>query len=256
MASSSTAPGAAEGHTVAPQLGEMTPSSPLEMTSFMTPPESNTPQEPSQPVPDPLAAPNTERPSQLSTHATNPIAPEQSHREPQARNQHPAPLNRQETEAIGPSSDNPATHHDTSTGPAVMITLLLTSGSRHPYKVDEKYLKRRNVVVNEVDHNGAMDPFAISVYTLKELIWRDWRDDWDPKPNDPSAIRLIHFGRMLDDKAPLKECKFVPDSANVVHMTVKPQELLDDEDGKTPKGSGTRHQHGEERTAGCRCVIL
>lgn len=52
------------------------------------------------------------------------------------------------------------------------------------------------------------------------------------------------------------ECKFVPETTNVVHMTIKPQELLDDEEGKTAKGSGSRNQPGEERTAGCRCVIL
>lgn len=48
--------------------------------------------------------------------------------------------------------------------------LLLTSGSRHPYKIEEKYLKKRNVNVEN------MDPYNISVYTLKELIWRDWRE--------------------------------------------------------------------------------
>jgi hypothetical protein len=48
--------------------------------------------------------------------------------------------------------------------------LLLTSGSRHPYKIEEKYLKKRNVKVEN------MDPYNISVYTLKELIWRDWRE--------------------------------------------------------------------------------
>jgi hypothetical protein len=31
-------------------------------------------------------------------------------------------------------------------------------------------LKKRNVNVE------AMDPYNISVYTLKELIWRDWRE--------------------------------------------------------------------------------
>jgi hypothetical protein len=57
--------------------------------------------------------------------------------------------------------------------------LLLTTGARHPYKIDEKYLKKRNVTVEE------MDPYNISVYTLKELIWRDWREGtfgtiWSP----------------------------------------------------------------------------
>jgi hypothetical protein len=73
--------------------------------------------------------------------------------------------------AIGPSSD----HHDPSTkdsddsGPTLVITLLLTTGARHPFKIDGKYLRKRAV---NVDNN---DPFSLSVYTLKELIWREWR---------------------------------------------------------------------------------
>lgn len=80
------------------------------------------------------------------------------------------PLDRVDTEAIGPSSENPILKADTSAGPTVIITLLLTSGARHPYKIDGKYLKKRSV---EVEENN---PFNISVYTLKELILRDWRD--------------------------------------------------------------------------------
>ena len=80
-------------------------------------------------------------------------------------------LNRTETEAaLGPSTDGPAANPDNSNGPTVVIMLLLTTGARHPYKIDEKYLKKRNVTVE------GMDPYNISVYTLKELIWRDWRE--------------------------------------------------------------------------------
>jgi hypothetical protein len=82
----------------------------------------------------------------------------------------PTDMARTETEAIGPSTDTPATKPDNTNGPVVVITLLLTTGARHPYKIDEKYLKKRNVNVE------AMDPYNISVYTLKELIWRDWRE--------------------------------------------------------------------------------
>jgi hypothetical protein len=80
-------------------------------------------------------------------------------------------LNRTETEAaLGPSTDGPAANPDNTNGPTVVIMLLLTTGARHPYKIDEKYLKKRNVTVED------MDPYNISVYTLKELIWRDWRE--------------------------------------------------------------------------------
>ncbi|KAL6706470.1 hypothetical protein ACN47E_005409 [Coniothyrium glycines] len=162
----------------------------------------------------------------------------------------PANLNRAETEAIGPSTDTPAANPDNTNGPVLVIMLLLTTSARHPYKIDEKYLKKRNVSVE------AMNPYNISVYTLKELIWRDWREEWETRPTSPSSIRLIHFGRMLDDNSPLKDCRFQTDSPNVVHMTVKPQEVVDEEEnaktGKGPKG----RDGDDEPTAGCRCVIL
>lgn len=75
--------------------------------------------------------------------------------------------------AIGPATDKPTPMPKESEieGPVLFITLLLTStGTRHPYKLDEKYLKKRNVVV---DGNN---PVNISLYKLKELILRDWRD--------------------------------------------------------------------------------
>jgi hypothetical protein len=159
-------------------------------------------------------------------------------------------LERLDSDALGPSSDAPAAKPDPASGPVVIITLLLTaSGARHPYKIDEKYLKKRNVKVE------GMDPYNISVYTLKELIWRDWREEWEQRPTAPSSIRLIHFGRMLDDKVPLKECRFQTEAPNVVHMTVKPQEVVDEEDAKTGKG-GSRRDGDDEEHAGCRCVIL
>lgn len=81
-----------------------------------------------------------------------------------------------ESSAIGPSSDGPiiAAEVSTTSGPSVPITLLLITGARHPYTIDQKYLQRRKVAAADED----MDPFNISVYTMKELIWRDWREGW------------------------------------------------------------------------------
>jgi len=114
--------------------------------------------------------------------------------------------------AIGPSSDaalSPSTSAlaSNSANPVCIITLLLTSGARHPYRLDEKYLTKRNVDVPGVTESGKKDPFSISVYTLKELILREWREEWEAQPSSPSSIRLIHFGRLLDDKTPLKGMK-------------------------------------------------
>ena len=82
------------------------------------------------------------------------------------------PLLRTTTQpAIGPSSDKPTpVQTESSSSQTLFITLLLTNGARHPYKIDEKYLHKRNVSV-EGDN-----PILMSIYTLKELIWREWRE--------------------------------------------------------------------------------
>ncbi|WEW57752.1 hypothetical protein PRK78_003219 [Emydomyces testavorans] len=154
--------------------------------------------------------------------------------------------------AIGPSSDlpSPCPKESEDAGISLVITLLLTTGARHPFKIDSRYLRKRSVNVPD------NDPFAMSVYTLKELIWREWRSEWEPRPTSPSLIRLISFGKLLDDKAPLSDSKFHRDAPNVVHMTVKPQDLVDEEEAKATKGQYSRDREDSERSPGCRCVIL
>jgi hypothetical protein len=107
--------------------------------------------------------------------------------------------------SIGPSDlPPPALTASEPDVPVCAITLLLPTGARHPYKLDEKYLAKRNVEVPDVTESGARDPFSISIYKLKELILREWREEWEGKPASPSSIRLIHFGKLLDDKEQLK----------------------------------------------------
>ncbi|OJJ03217.1 hypothetical protein ASPVEDRAFT_718613 [Aspergillus versicolor CBS 583.65] len=134
-------------------------------------------------------------------------------------------------------------------GPSLTIVLLLITGTRYPIKIDANYLRKRDITV---DNN---DPFAMSVYTLKELIWRSWQEDWETRPSSPSSIRLISFGKLLDDKSPLSDSKFSSDAPNVVHMTVKPQEVVDEEDAKGGKTQYSRDRDTSERSPRCRCVI-
>ena len=109
------------------------------------------------------------------------------------------PLTREKTApAIGPSLEKPAPLPQESEmiGPSLLITLLLITGARHPYKIDEKYLRKRNVTVE------GNNPFNMSVYTLKELIWREWRDGeqdapekaW-PKPKTDRLADSLQIGR-------------------------------------------------------------
>ena len=86
----------------------------------------------------------------------------------------PPPLTREKTApAIGPATDKPTPFPKESEieGPVLYITLLLSStGARHPYKLDDKYLRKRSVIVE------GNNPINISLYKLKELILRDWRE--------------------------------------------------------------------------------
>ncbi|KKA26110.1 hypothetical protein TD95_003127 [Thielaviopsis punctulata] len=138
-------------------------------------------------------------------------------------------------------------------GPACLITLLLSSGARHPYKLDDKYLARRNVDA-EMLPSGKRDPFSISVYSLKELILREWRDEWDAKPASPSSIRLIYFGKLLDDKDALRQYNFSAENRNVVHMSVRPADIADDDEPKPGSKTNPRPVTPPESTR-C-CVIL
>ncbi len=105
--------------------------------------------------------------------------------------------------SIEPTDPQPAAASNSD--PVVCtITLLLPTGARHPYRIDEKYLAKRNVEIPDVSEAGGKDPFSISVYKLKELILREWREEWEGKPASPSSIRLIFFGKLLDDKEQLK----------------------------------------------------
>ncbi|OTA98563.1 hypothetical protein M426DRAFT_17310 [Hypoxylon sp. CI-4A] len=133
---------------------------------------------------------------------------------------------------------------------AVDIMLLLTSGARHPFRIDEKYLAKRNVTVTGKTEDGNLDPFSITVYTLKELILREWRKEWDQPPREPSAIRLIHFGKLLEDRNQLNHYNF-SSTRNVVHMTVKPQDLIDEEEAAKKVKDSSSHRG----RSGC-CVIL
>ncbi|ODA77694.1 hypothetical protein RJ55_06296 [Drechmeria coniospora] len=160
--------------------------------------------------------------------------------------------------AIGPAQDDvrAVAPGGTDGGPVCNITLLLTSGGRHPYKLDAKYLARRNVVVPDETESGRPDPFSISVYTLKELILREWRSDWEAKPASPSSIRLIHFGKLLDDKEQLKKYQFGTESPNVIHMSIRPADLDDEAPKSGSKSLAAGSADGQRAGGGSRCCVI
>ena len=84
----------------------------------------------------------------------------------------PPGSNRDLDSGIGPATDKPSSvTPSTSQGPRLIITLLQHSTeTRHPYNITGEYLARRSVTVPQ------NNPVNMSVYTLKELIWIDWRE--------------------------------------------------------------------------------
>ena len=109
-----------------------------------------------------------------NSQAREPLAAIQPNKSAGPSQPSPPPLTREKTiPAIGPATDKPTPVPKESEieGPVLFITLLLSStGARHPYKLDEKYLRKRNVVVE------GNNPINLSLYKLKELILRDWRE--------------------------------------------------------------------------------
>lgn len=55
---------------------------------------------------------------------------------------------------------------------------------------------------------------------------------------------------------PPSDSKFNHDAPNVVHMTVKPQEFIDEEDTKGSKGGLGSGGEAGERSPGCRCTVM
>ncbi|KAA8908377.1 hypothetical protein FN846DRAFT_755686, partial [Sphaerosporella brunnea] len=136
---------------------------------------------------------------------------------------------------------------------SLSITVLVQSGVRHSFTLDRAYLERHAIA------GTTGDPLDISVWQLKECIWKDWRDDWDQRPASALFIKLIHFGAYMQDSNPLKDCRLNTDSANVIHMAIRPAEAGDD-DGTQRSTKGARGGADREGSGGaspgCRCVIL
>nr|POF03508.1 hypothetical protein CFP56_72033 [Quercus suber] len=164
----------------------------------------------------------------------------------------------QSSSTLGPAIEGPPAIIASSNPDALVlsITLMISTGARHPYRIDEKYLSARAVAAHTT--TGTFDPRELKGYSLKELIWTDWRDEWEPRPASPDKIRLIILGKLVDDKKALKEYPFSFDSPNVVQISVKPSDFEEENEAThTKSNKSIRARDGDdERGAGCRCVIL
>ena len=109
------------------------------------------------------------------------------------------------TTALGPATEaEPLSPTATNTtGPTLLVTLLLTTGARHPYKIDHRYLSSRSALP-AASAGGEFDPRDLSGYKLKELIWTDWRKEWEDRPESVGSIRLIVMGKLVEDGKSLR----------------------------------------------------
>ncbi|KAK7205261.1 hypothetical protein BZA70DRAFT_279444 [Myxozyma melibiosi] len=95
------------------------------------------------------------------------------------------------------------------------ISLLMVSGLRYTLTIDHDYMASHSLMLQ--------DPEELSVKSLKECIFADWKEDWGDRPTDVEYIRLIHFGRLLDDKDSLVDSQLSRSNMyNVLHMSVRP----------------------------------
>jgi Ubiquitin family len=74
----------------------------------------------------------------------------------------------------------------------------------------------------------------------------NWTDvDWPEQlPPSPNFLRLIHAGKMLADKSPLTDYNIGPGRPNILHLSVRPADFVEDECIPGP----------EDRADGRRCI--
>lgn len=96
---------------------------------------------------------------------------------------------------------------------------------------------------------------GMSAHWREQDSWRGLSDCWATVYPEPGSHLSYTQIAEADSSRLHPDCRFQTEAPNVVHMTVKPQEVVDEEDGKTGK-AGIRRDGEDEVHAGCRCVIL
>lgn len=172
---------------------------------------------------------NTAGGAEQSTHIERTMSADEKPQATATSNASPVPVAAAATPHPQPQPSTTTSLESTQAAstPALNITLLLPTGARHAFRITESYLTKRGVSIPGVDDKGNKDVFSISIYQIKELILREWKEEWGGettvgpapaggtesplageeveegrmrgKPSSPAAIRLIFFGRLLGD---------------------------------------------------------
>lgn len=150
----------------------------------------------------------------------------------------------QQQSDIGP--DRTGVNDDSGTGgePAIHTTLCIANTeNRHRWKITADYLRRRGENVPPRSPSSAAPPgdelLDIDIATIKRLLLVDWRPEWDAKPSDISAIRLISMGELLADEKTLRSYRFKVNGGTrpILFSVRRPPE--DDQDGEPDAPSKT-----------------
>lgn len=104
--------------------------------------------------------------------STTPIVPPQFHSHPvDVKHPLPAPGDEMEME-MKKTSEGISVSAPRKLG----ITVLLASGQRHSFVMDKAYLERHAIKESSGKEELIADPFDLSVWQLKECIWKDWKE--------------------------------------------------------------------------------
>lgn len=142
-------------------------------------------------IPDKSAEPTQSRPGASSEEERKPNAPAPSSLENDTSNN---PDSTKETDVPPSLEESPI---------SIPVTILLQSGARHQFSIDRKYLERHNVK-GEMMKENLVNPFDMTVWQLKECVWKDWKEEWDQRPASALFIKLIQFGAYMNDSSALR----------------------------------------------------
>ncbi|CAN6675068.1 hypothetical protein TRVA0_083S00210 [Trichomonascus vanleenenianus] len=121
----------------------------------------------------------------------------------------------------------------------VEVTLMLISGQRNKFTIPPQDEKTQS---------------NITIEHFRNALFQSWKDAWGNSPSTPANIRLIHFGKVLEDAQTLEECGITSPHPTVVHVSVKPQSFELDRSKSNSSKSKSRRRSDDDR--GSRCCII
>ncbi|AOW02568.1 hypothetical protein B0I72DRAFT_23169 [Yarrowia lipolytica] len=136
------------------------------------------------------------------------------------------------------------------------ITILLSSGERVDWALDDSFLTTHNLSVKSCDE--------ATVAQLKQCIATKWPDFKTNSPSpDPGRLRLIFLGKILEDTQTLENVGLGSSSpqtvSSVIHVSVRPESFQLDTK-KTPTNSYSVQAGGAvddaQSDSRCACCIV